>query len=398
MPASNSYDELIERFISERLTAEEIPLFFSFLEEEAFRARYANRIDMDFLEAEWTGWLGKQQRDRLYGNIIRAGNIPVGNTDAPAIKRSPAKVRWLAAAAAAMLVLAMGVYYLLQPKPLTGVAETPATPVRDLPPGGNKAVLILGDKSVVSLDSLGNGASVVQGGMKIIKGADGNIRYVPAGANESSTGEAELENVVKTPRGGQYQLILADGTQVWLNAASSITFPARFAGHQRNVSITGEAYFEVAPDKDRPFIINIGPQNKVEVLGTHFNINAYNDEHAVTTTLLEGKVKVTEGNASLILRPGQQSLGAQMNGTVDVGQVMSWKNKVFSFDGKTLKQVLRELARWYDLTVVYEKDIPDIKLRGEMGMNLSLQQVIKGLADLEVNCRLEPGNRLVVLP
>lgn len=411
MADANSFDALIERFISERLTPDELPVFFRFLEEKDFQRRYAGRIDMDLIEETWLGWSNEQQAGRLYSNILQAGNIPVSkmasatdsDTDENVRKLTLRPMRrWPRYAAAAVVILLAGVaIYRHSPKQqiiqVAHVTPPPAPAVQDVLPGQNKAILILGDKSVISLDSLANGATVLQGGMKIVKQANGKIDYLPAHA----PGENGIvaKNTVRTPRGGQYQLTLADGTRVWLNAASSITYPARFTSGDRTVSISGEVYFEVAQNAGSPFFVKIdNSDSKVEVLGTHFNINAYEDESAIKTTLLEGKVRVSGDNASVILKPGQQSTGTRVSDKVDIAQVMSWKSGVFTFEGKSIQQVLRELARWYDLTIVYGKEVPDIKLRGEMGMNLNLSQVLKGLAAMEVICRLEPGKKLLVFP
>jgi transmembrane sensor len=412
MADSHSFDGLIERFINERLTADELPAFFSFLEEEGFRMRYAERIDLDFLEEAWLGRSNGKQAGRLYNNILQAGNIPVtaasplthsAGPRAGYKRRFIARTGWLRYAAAVLLLVFTGAVtyrYMVKRQP-PEVAHTPlsaAAVVQDISPGGNKAILILGDKSVVSLDSLANGSALTAGGVKIIKTDNGEIRYVPVSVDNDNMNGPVVSNTVRTPRGGQYQLTLSDGTQVWLNAGSSITYPIRFTATQRMVAVSGEVYFEVAENKEKPFIVNINDNNRVEVLGTHFNINAYEDEASVKTTLLEGKVKVIRGDDAVVLRHGQQSSGTRVNNAVDIDQIMAWKNGVFSFEGKTLQEVLRELARWYNLTVVYEKGIPDTQLRGEMGMNLNLSQVIKGLEAMEVNCRLDPGNRLVVSP
>ncbi|HVW60908.1 MAG TPA: FecR domain-containing protein [Puia sp.] len=411
MADANSFDALIERFISERLTPDELPVFFRFLEEKDFQRRYAGRIDMDLIEETWLGWSNEQQADRLYNNILQAGNIPVSKmasaTDADTDENVrklllPRIHRWPRYAAAAVVILLAGValYRHNAKEQIIQVAHVtpPPTPVvQDVLPGQNKAILILGDKTVVSLDSLANGATVLQGGMKIVKQANGKIGYLPA--HTPGEGGIVAKNTVRTPRGGQYQLTLADGTRVWLNAASSITYPARFTGDDRTVTISGEVYFEVAQNAGSPFFVKIdNSDSKVEVLGTHFNINAYEDEAAIKTTLLEGKVRVSGDNASVILKPGQQSAGTRVSDKVDIAQVMSWKSGVFTFEGKSIQEVLRELARWYDLTIVYGKEVPDIKLRGEMGMNLNLSQVLKGLAAMEVVCRLEPGKKLLVFP
>lgn len=408
---SSSFDALIERFITERLKDDEIPLFFSFLEEEGFRLRYAERIELDLLEEAFLGWSHEQQADRLYKNILDAGNITASEKPVAPIWSDTSRRsfkfsdylhpnRWLRYAAA-ILVLFSGaaIYYYMGKKeiPVDSHVQAPVVFLQeDVPPGGNRAMLILGDKSVVALDSLANGTTMFQGNMQIIKSDDGQINYVPL--NASGANDAVVTNTVKTPRGGQYQLTLSDGTQVWLNAASSITYPTRFEGDHRTVNVSGEVYFEVARNKEMPFVVNINGTDKVEVLGTHFNVNAYEDESAIKTTLLEGRVKVISGDASVVLLPGQQSTGTQVSANADLVQVMAWKNGIFSFEGKSLQQVLRELARWYDLTITYEKNIPDVKLRGEMGMNLNLSQVIKGLRSMDVNCHLQAGNQLVVLP
>ncbi len=419
----NSFDVLIERFISERLAPGEIPVFFRFLEEEEFRQRYADRIDMDFLEESWLGWSNDGQKERLYNTILQAGRIQVREEDrynsterfgdadmsrnnygGDGLRRiSHIKRGWrvgYAAAAAVVLLVGVAVHQYAAKKEIPQVAQAapPSEPVvQDLLPGQNKAVLILGDHTVVALDSLARGSTVWQGGMKIVKEDNGKINYLPD--QGLVTGETAPRNTVRTPRGGQYRLTLSDGTQVWLNAASSITYPARFSDGDRTVSISGEVYFEVAKNAGNRFVVNVdNSDDKVEVLGTHFNINAYEDETAVRTTLLEGKVKVSGINSSVILKPGQQAAGTRVSDDVDITKIMSWKNGVFSLEGKSIQQVLRELARWYDLTLVYEKEVPAVKLRGEIGMNLNLSQVLKGLAAMDVNCRLEPGRKLLIFP
>lgn len=398
MPHADKFDTLVDRFISEQLTPEELPAFFAFLEEEGLQLRYAERIDADLLSEAWLGWSNEQQHERLYNDILKAGNIPVSKGSQKTATRFLLSNTWWLRSAAAIFILLVGIaiyqFISKQQSPNTAQQQPPSKTIQDIPPGGNKAVLILEDQSVVSLDSLANGATILQGGMKIVKAANGEIHYAPSQNAEGDN--AVISNTIKTPPGGQFTLTLADGTKVWLNAASSITYPTSFSDHRRNVSISGEVYFEVAKNKEKPFIVNVGTNNTVEVLGTHFNINSYSDEKTIKTTLLEGKVKVSEGYASVMLVPGQQSSGLTVHTGVDLDQVMAWKNGEFSFEGKTLQEVLRELARWYNLTIIYENDTPGIRLKGGMGKNLNLSQVIKGLESMGVKCRLEPGHRLVV--
>jgi ferric-dicitrate binding protein FerR (iron transport regulator) len=208
---------------------------------------------------------------------------------------------------------------------------------------------------------------------------------------------------VTTPRGGQYQLLLSDGSKVWLNSASSIRFPVSFAGDTRRVEVSGEAYFEVAKNPSMPFKVDVDGKNEVEVLGTHFNINSYADEGSIKTTLLEGSVKVTslKTHESKLITPGQQ---AQLNkegqitiSKADPDKVMAWKNGYFNVDGADTKTVMQLLSRWYDVDVVYEGAIPQREWGGDIEKNLKLSQMLKILEKNNLHFRLE-GRKLMVLP
>ena len=213
------------------------------------------------------------------------------------------------------------------------------------------------------------------------------IRYVKDEAH--SQPETISYNKMSTPRGGQYQLTLPDGSVIWLNAESSITYPTVFSGNERKVSITGEVYFEVVKDKSKPFKVIAGDQ-QIEVLGTHFNINAYKDEDHVKTSLLEGSVKVNQQ----ILKPGEAFQNGKVNAT-NVAQDIAWKNGIFNFNNQSLAQVMRQLARWYNLEVVYPEGVPRKEYGGEMGRNLTLSQVLKGLENSGIYFELE-GRKLLV--
>jgi ferric-dicitrate binding protein FerR (iron transport regulator) len=285
---------------------------------------------------------------------------------------------------------------------------------QDVLPGKQGAILTLADGSHIVLDSLGNGVVTTQGNQRIIL-SNGRILY--KGIN-GVTPEKALYNTMSTPKGRQYQLVLPDGSKVWLNAASSITYPIAFTGNERVVTVTGEAYFEVthlsralSPGVGAgkvPFIVKIntpsGNGEEVDVLGTHFNINAYDDESAIKTTLLEGSVRMTKGSNSLLIRPGQQAVFLNHSSgekgivsEVDVDQVMAWKEGLFNFEGADLKTVLRQLGRWYDVEIVFEGNIPQRKFGGEIPMNLNLSQVLQLLEKIEVKYRIE-GKKLVVTP
>jgi len=216
------------------------------------------------------------------------------------------------------------------------------------------------------------------------------------------TREPELITV-KNPSGKIQTFLLPDSSRVWLNAASSIRYPTNFTTGERKVQIMGEAYFEVAENTQLPFRVEIGSQAGVEVLGTHFNINAYQDEGHINTVLLEGAIAVKKAAARVVLRPGQQAQigsGAGINiiKKVDVEKVMAWKNGQFNFNGVRLEEAMRQISRWYDIEVVYENGVPDVEFVGEMSRNVSLPVLLKWFEGFDVHFRVENGRRVVVTP
>lgn len=272
---------------------------------------------------------------------------------------------WLqyAAAASILLMIAVGFWW-MQIKKQPPVTQQASRFKNDVAPGGDKAVLVLGDGSTIYLDQAQDGSLVQQGGMKIVK-QGGTLTYERANTHPQS---ADITyNTLTTPKGGQYQVTLPDHSRVWLNAASSIRYATAFTGNERRVEITGEAYFEVAKEKNKPFRVAIAPVARgaspviVEVLGTEFNVNAYSNEAAVKTTLLEGKVKVLSGSQSSTIVPGQQAQLikgiVQVVDHADLEEAMAWKNNTFVFNNLTIEDIMRQLSRWYDVEVVYEQPV-----------------------------------------
>jgi len=306
-------------------------------------------------------------------------------------------LRW--SAAAALIGGVAATIYLLPAKK----ADSPSPVIavkHDRPPGGNVATLTLGDGSRITLDSAVNGVLAEQGNTKIAKLGNGQLAYNIL--NEKPA--ALLFNTLATPRGGQYRLILPDGTGVWLNAASSITYPTAFTGNERVVRITGEVYFEVRKDPVRSFhvVFNTGADSgKIEVLGTHFNINAYKDEGAVKTTLLEGSIKVV-AKESTLLKPGQQ---VQLDGNghaspvkeADLEDVMAWKYGLFHFERTDIGTVMRQIARWYDVDVVFEGQPTKEKFDGDIPRNSQLTDVFKILELSKVHFKVE-DRKVTVMP
>lgn len=300
------------------------------------------------------------------------------------------------AAAAVLLIAAATTIFLLANRSGNNPPLAEAGPGTQLIPGGNKAVLKLADGSTIGLDTAANGSLAEQGSIRVLKLDNGQLAY--RGANES-TGEV-LYNTIITPRGGQYQVVLADGSKVWLNAASSLRFPTAFTGSERTVELTGEGYFEVSKNLSLPFKVNITGKGEVEVLGTHFNINAYEDESSSRITLLEGSVKVKQGAAVQVLKPGQQ---AQLTDRVkvitgvDLEEVMAWKNGRFFFNKTDVQATMRQLARWYDAEVKYEGAVEGF-FNGSISRSESIAKVLRllQLTD-EVQFSIE-GKTIVVKP
>ncbi|WP_183578408.1 FecR family protein [Mucilaginibacter sp. X5P1] len=274
-----------------------------------------------------------------------------------------------------------------------------AKPVKnDLPPGGNKAILTLANGSTVVLTDAKNGKLASQGGVVVSKTADGQIKY--AGSGQSISSNTLVYNTATTPKGGQYQFILSDGTKVWLNSASSIKYPVNFIGNERRVELTGEAYFEVAHNAAKPFRV-VSSGQTVEVLGTHFNINAYADESAVKTTLLQGSVKVSSADGSSVIKPGEQ---AQFNNGkinvvsgVDLDAAVAWKNGLFYFEDSNIQEVMRQFARWYDVDVKYEGELSARHFAGEIPRNINATQMLDILSFKKIHYKLQ-GKTIIVMP
>jgi transmembrane sensor len=325
-------------------------------------------------------------------------------------------VRRVAVAAAIAGGLLIGGYWLVT-KNATNERPTivqTSKPVDIAAPATNRAMITLGGGQQVDLDSAASGALAQQGSAQVIKLANGQVSYKV----ENITNRELLFNTLTNPRGSQVvTLTLSDDTRVWLNAESSIRYPAVFVGSDRTVEITGEAYFEVAKNASKPFNVKINRKAEVEVLGTSFNINAFEDEPAIKTTLLEGSVRVeplvgvntNKNKLSVVLKPDEQAQVIGVNSAsgegsltvdkkADVEQAVAWKNGRFAFRHADLPTVMRQLSRWYAVDVSYEGTIVEQHFSGRIGTELSLNQVLKILTNSRVHYRIEPGNKLIIRP
>lgn len=306
--------------------------------------------------------------------------------------------KWVWAAACLPLLLLGGFYYLHKQPQAPPLVKTVVQPPPQIPPGKNGAILTLEDGRTVLLDSLGNGKIASQHGADVVIDK-GSLTY----ANANNDNRELVYNTLSTPRGRQFHIQLSDGSAVWLNAASSIRYPIVFSGAQRVVEITGEAYFEIAKNAAQPFIVKTERDAQIEVLGTGFNVNAYANEAVAKTTLIEGKVRVAAGGSQpVVLRPGEQvSLlpSSQLSQplAVETEKVVAWKNGVFDFTDESLQDVMKQLERWYDIDVVYEKNIPIIRFYGKMTKNISLNDLLIILEKSKVHFQIE-GRTLIVKP
>jgi ferric-dicitrate binding protein FerR (iron transport regulator) len=397
----SEFDLLLQKYISETLSPAELEQFMVWVREPVYEAALQKAIEEHLEATGYTDLTEGVNADKLFAEAMRKGSVqqPV------ALVRRMAPLRRIVAAAVLVLLMAGAATWFLQHKKEND--QIVQQQLKDIPPGKEGAILTLADGRRIVLDSLGNGVIASQQGTRV-ELKNGLLAYDAAAA-----GDALIYNTLSTPKGRQFNVLLPDGTMVWLNSGSSIRYPTAFAAKERRVMITGEAYFEVAAGKSKPFIVQLNEKNQVQVLGTKFNINAYEDEAVARTTLLEGAVRVEVKNGgnsnnaakSVVLKPGQQSrvktTGDATAGIqtvpVDVDKVMAWRRGFFNFEDAGMDEVMRQLARWYDLEIVYEGNVPPIVFGGELSRNISLSGIIKALEDSKVHLRVE-GRKIIILP
>jgi ferric-dicitrate binding protein FerR (iron transport regulator) len=370
---------LLQRYLNDSCTAEEKALLETWWEE--MQGQFP-----------WEIPAGQHQaiRERMLSKIKAGlyGEIPE--------PRLP--WRKYTAVAAAVLVLAVGGWYFL---PVRSTRQSQkAVTVTDLPPGGNHAVLTVAGGRRIVLDTTANGLLAVQGGDCIVK-RNGQLDYTYGGSRNHNHDAAAPLNILTTPRGGQYRLVLPDGTTVWLDAASSVTYPTAFSGRIRQITITGQAYFEVVHNPQMPFEVKVQGQT-IRDIGTAFNINAYTDEPSIQITLTSGSVAVGEKGRQVILRrAGQQvkSTDGQLESiqNADLQSVLAWKNGLFYLTSDDIATVMRQIGRWYNVDVQYKQGVPAGHITGEVPRNTSLSNVLKILQISGVHFMME-GKKILVTP
>lgn len=353
-------------------------------EEVAFLDEYYSYFDR---EAKISDSYSQKEKEILESKIFREIKVKIENPPVGLNISGYFRKSYRYAAAIILVMLCVGALLLLEK-------------TNDIGPGGSKALLTLNDGSTIVLEKAGSGSLATQGNTRIIKQESGLLAY---DASAFILGDDEIvgTNTITTPLGGEYQVILPDGTKAWLNAASSIKYPTSFKGKERVVEITGEVYLEVSKDITKPFIVKVDGATEIKVLGTHFNINAYPDEGVIKTTLLEGSVQVTNpSGAPVTLSPGQQSStdtqGRIFIQNVDIEAAVAWKNGNFQFNSLSIDEIMRQISRWYKVEVIYQSEKPQGEYSGIVSRNTNLSEVLDMLQLSGIKCKID-GERLIVL-
>lgn len=395
---------LLERYFQKNYTNEEKTELNALLEKQENEELVKQWIDESFdkkLDHTMEAAAGNEILNTIL--LVKPGRMPVAN--GRTVHRVHfLRTAWFRYAAAVVLVAGAALYLLLntrkKEKQAVEIAQAEIQPARE------SAILTLANGETILLDTAANGNLTMQGGTQVVKLANGEILYTGG-----ASGDEVVWNTMSTAIGRQYQVSLPDGTKVWLNAASSITYPTAFKEAKRIVRVKGEVYFEVAKDQNRPFHVEVYGGSEVQVLGTSFNINSYDNEPGSKTTLLEGSVKVVSSGEGIMLKPGQQAAiayaGQNIAGSnkitvasaVDTEHALAWKNGLFNFEGLDIKAAMRQLERWYNIKVEYAPGakIDNDAFGGKMYRNSSLSDVLAILQKLAgVKFRME-GNKVTVI-
>ncbi len=403
MDEKKNIESLFQRYLDNQCSPREIRLLLSHfkIDENAALLRKliqneSEKIDETLSNADHTSLL-----ETTFQKIKKS--IAAGDELNKALVVPFYKQVWFRACAAAVVIflLVVPAYHLVNKKNERTIAQNENRTIKtDVQPGRSNAILTLDNGQTIMLDSAADGTLAQQGDIKVLKMND-RIDYQ---SGNGKANEKPVYNTITTAKGNDYQLVLSDGSKVWLNAASSIRFPTAFTGNERKVEITGEAYFEVAHNPAKPFKVDFknaaDGNGEIEVLGTHFNVNTYTDEQDVKTTLLEGSVKITSADKSQRLSPGEQATltadAITLKKDVDVSQVTAWKDGYFLFNNTDIQTIMRQVARWYDVEVQFEGKIPADGFTGRISRNVPLSKFLKVLELNDLKVRTE-GRTVTVI-
>ncbi len=418
MASSSDFKALLLQIISGQISGEDKDRFYDLVLDEGREEEFRNvlkelgeeRADIyagyEFKSVEWESikqrilkGASSLELEPVILNAEKAVLLKDRTLPDTLLKKMPVrKLNW-AAAAAIFVGVSIGAYFLMKHKGNSENVETNISKA-DILPGSNRATLTLGNGVTMILDSEAVGALAQQGNTKISITDSGQLTYTVEN-NISSEKPAPIEeNVLTTPRGGQYQLDLTDGTKVWLNSASSIIYPSAFTGKQRFVKVTGEVYFEVVHNSNMPFVVKTA-NSVITDLGTSFNINSYKEEGGITTTLLEGSLKIFVGSKTNLLFPGQQEISSfegesvTIKSNVDIDKVMAWRNGKISLTDISVRQLMTEISRWYDVDIEYSGSVPDKQFHGSIRRDVPLSTVLNALKAYGVETKLE-GKKIII--
>jgi len=329
-----------------------------------------------------------------------ASAVHITDNQSPTIKLY--RRTWFQVAATLLVFLAVGLIFFNRQfsRPFAGKHYVKHINTNIILPGSTKATLTTANGEILVLEQAANGLIAKSGNIKVFKTHKGQVIYNLKDQKQLSPVQQVSYNTLTTPKGGEYQVVLADGTKIWLNAASSITYPTAFNNKERRVKLSGEAYFEVTKDAHKPFYVNT-ENGQIRVLGTHFNISAYPDDEITSTTLLEGAVLVTKNQSSSLLKPGQQANISYQSDYIKVteakiDEVMAWKNGYFIFDEDNIASIMKKVARWYDVDVQYSGPVDYQKFGGTFHRSKSIAELLQYLEKIGNIHFLITGRRITV--
>lgn len=378
--------QLKDKYLSDQLTEPEFNTFW----EQLIRQENQNWLDK-FLAEIWENpvlhQLSNAARKEIILQKILAKQSPLRR-----LVSSP----WIKVAAAALVTgIVAGIWLTKEPAAPTPAPSTVTVASTDLDPGKTAATVILADQSKIGLDSNSKGPVTKQPGASL-QAEKGELKYVPELSSPDIT-----YNEMNTARGNTFCLQLPDGSRAWLNASSSIRYPTSFTTDKRSVSITGEVFFEVKPNPQQPFFVEVNKKERIEVLGTEFNVKAYDNDSSITTTVLSGSIQISElagTQNTVMLKPGQETLLLNDKFIVkqaDTAQIAAWKKGNFYFHNVTVQELMRELERWYDFETIYPEGIPDLKITGNMSRKLKLSQILEVFENLSLQSKIE-GRKVTI--
>lgn len=363
--STEHYEKLLQKYLDGQCNRAETEELYTWLQSSPSHRSLLNTMQREFEQTmNERHEIPAELSDRIENRLLQS-----------ITQKKIVKLRyWRQAVAAAVILLLAGTWFLKTSEKTPPLASTQSVNKNSIAPGTNKAILTLANGDTITLDNAGN--QVIKQGKTLVHQQNGQLQYAAQGS-----GDAVVYNTLTVPRGGQFNIVLPDGSHVWLNAASSLKYPTAFNGTQRMVEIQGEGYFEVAQNSKQPFFVKVNNM-EVQVLGTSFDVMAYSDEKSVNTTLAEGAVNVQHESNQQRLKPGQQAVLDPVTGALtvrpaDVQQVIAWKTGFFEFDNAPLTDIMRQLSRWYDIDVSYNNQAIDSRLfGGRISRNLPLSDIL----------------------